>query len=221
MPAVALALGGGAFVLLGVSGVLLAASLTVLVGGVGWLHTCGRRRREAERGRRETLESCDALTAELRAGQPAAQALHRAAEQHPALLPAARACVLGGDVPGALRAGAAEPGRAGLRVVAAAWQVAEGSGSGLVTTLQRVADSLRADDATTAEVAASLSPARATARMLAVLPVLGLLLGSGLGGDPLGLLLGSVVGNTLLLTGVLLALAGTVWVERLAARAEA
>ena len=49
----------------------------------------------------------------------------------------------------------------------------------------------------------------------------GLLLGAGLGGDPVGLLLGTTAGNGLLLAGTGLALAGTLWVERLAGRVEA
>lgn len=204
----------------GPSGVLLAATAALLVAAGVWLHASARRRRAGERGRRETIEACDALSAEMRAGQAAARALHRAAEQHPALWPAARACLLGGDVPAALRRHADTAGCSGMATVAAAWQVAEGSGSGLVGALERVAESLRADDATRAEVTAALSPARATARLLAVLPAFGLLLGSGLGGDPLGLLLRTPAGNGLLLAGVGLALAGTVWVERLALRVE-
>lgn len=205
---------------LGPSGMLLAVAAALLVAGGAWLHASARRRRAAERGRRETIEACDALSAEMRAGQAASRALHRAAEQHPALWPAARACLLGGDVPAALRRHANSPGCTGMAAVAAAWQVAEGSGAGLVGALDRVAEALRADDATRAEVTAALSPARATARLLAVLPAFGLLLGSGLGGDPLGLLLRTPAGNGLLLAGVALALAGTFWVERLALRVE-
>jgi tight adherence protein B len=203
------------------SGVLLALSLGLVLSGAVWLHRGGRRRRDVARGRRETIEACDALSAELLAGQPVVHALHRAADQHPVLWPAARAGALGGDVPTVLRDLAAAPGGAGLRMLAAAWQVAEGSGAGLVATLQRVSETLRADDATGAETAASLAPARATARLLAVLPVFGLLLGAGLGGDPVGLLLGTTAGNGLLLAGTGLALAGTLWVERLAGRVEA
>jgi tight adherence protein B len=202
------------------SGALLAFSLGLVLGGAVWLHRGGRRRSQAERGRRDTIEACDALTAELLAGQPVVHALHRAADQHPMLWPAARAGALGGDVPAVFRELSGTPGAAGLKMLAAAWQVAEGSGAGLVATLQRVSETLRADDATGAETAASLAPARATARLLAVLPVFGLLLGAGLGGDPVGLLLATTAGNGLLLAGTGLALAGTLWVERLAGRAE-
>jgi tight adherence protein B len=207
---------GCLLVVLGWSAVLLVTAGTVATAGVSWLHAAGRRRRSAAHGRRQTTEACDALVAELRAGQPAVLALRRAAEHHPVLRPAARACGLGSEVPPALRQVAASPGAGGISTVAAAWQVAERSGSGLAPVLARVAEGLRADDATRADVAAALAPARATARLLAVLPAFGLLLGSGLGGDPVRLLFASPAGNALLLVGVTMALAGMVWVERLA-----
>jgi tight adherence protein B len=204
----------------GPSSLLLAASCAVVLGGAAWLHGGARLRRATARGRRQTIEGCDALVAELRAGQPPGRALLRAAEHHPALMPTARAAALGGDVPAALRQAAALPGQAGLAAVAAGWQVSEASGAGLASVLRRVTEGLREDDTLQAEVAAALAPARATARLLAVLPAFGLLLGSGLGGDPVGLLVRTAAGNTLLLGGVILALAGTVWVERLADRAQ-
>lgn len=196
--------------------VLLAASAALVAGAGLWLQAAARRRRRADLGRRRTFEACDALVAELRAGQPPTLALHHAAEVHPGLRAAARAGVLGGDVPAALRQASDEPGCAGLATAAAAWRVAEGSGSGLAASLEQVSVGLRADDEVHVEVSASLAPARATARLLAVLPVFGLMLGTGLGGHPVGLLLSTTAGNALLLAGVGLAVAGTVWVERLA-----
>lgn len=202
------------------SALLLWACGAGVTVGVLWLHAGARRRRSADRTRRQTIECCDALVAELRAGQPSVSALSRAAEQHPLLLPAARAAALGAEVAPVLDEIGALPGAAGMRAVAAAWRVAVGSGGGLVAVLERVAAALRTEESTRIEVAAALSPARATARMLAVLPAFGLLLGSGLGGDPLGFLLSSMVGHLLLLAGVTLALAGTAWVERLAHRVQ-
>jgi tight adherence protein B len=208
--------GIGLLVVLGPAAVLLTASAAVVAGGAVWLRTGARRRRRADAGRRRTIESCDALVAELRAGQPPARALQRAAEIHPGLGAAAHAGVLGGDVVGALRQASGDPGCSGLATVAAAWRVAEGSGSGLAASLQQVSAGLRADDDVRVEVAASLAPARSTARLLAVLPAFGLMLGTGLGGHPVALLLSTPAGNALLLAGVVFALAGTVWVERLA-----
>ncbi len=219
----AVAAAGGAVLLalLGPSAVLLTASAALVAGGAAWMHSAARSRRRADLGRRQTFEACYALVAELRAGQPPGLALHRASEAHQGLCAAARAAVLGGDVPAALRRASAGPGCGGLATAAAAWQVAEGSGSGLAASLQQVSEGLRADDEVRVEVAASLAPARATARLLAMLPVFGLMLGAGLGGHPVVLLLSTPAGNALLLVGVGLALAGTLWVERLADQVQA
>jgi len=223
VPLAAGAATGGALLLavLGPSALLLAVAGALAAGGVLWLRAGARRRRRAEHGRRRTFEACDALVAELRAGQPTTHALHRAADVHPGLRAAARAGALGGDVPFALRQLSSEPGAAGMATVAAAWHVAERSGSGLAPSLQQVSTALRADAELRVEVEASLAPARATARLLAVLPVFGLMLGAGLGGHPVALLVTTPVGNALLLAGVALALAGTAWVERLADQAQA
>jgi tight adherence protein B len=213
--------GVGLLVVVGASAVLLAASAALVAGGAAWLQAGARRRKRADLGRRRTFEACDALVAELRAGQPPTLALHRAAEVHQGLRAGARAGALGGDVPAALRRASTEPGWAGLTTVAAAWQVAEGSGSGLAASLQQVSVGLRTDDEVRVAVASSLAPARATARLLAVLPAFGLMLGTGLGGHPVALLLSTRAGNLLLLAGVGLALAGTAWVERLADQVQA
>lgn len=202
------------------SALLLLLTLALVVSAVLWLHTTARARRQADRARRTVVEACDALTAELRAGQPASTAAKRVAQQHPALAPVHHACTLGGDVPAAWRQLARLPGYDGLRAVAAAWQVAECSGAGLTDAVGRVAESLRGEQSVRAEVEAALAPARATARMLAVLPAVGLTLGSGLGGDPLDLLLTTTVGNLLVFVGAALAIAGMVWVERLALAVE-
>jgi tight adherence protein B len=225
-PAAVLVVGtgvGGALLLgaLGPSALLLAASAALVAGGAFWLHAAARARRRADQGRRRTFEACDALVAELRAGQPPTHALQRAGDVHSGLRAAARAGVLGGDVPAALRHLSTEPGCAGLATVAAAWQVAERSGSALVPSLQQVSVALRADAELRVEVEASLAPARATARLLAVLPVFGLMLGAGLGGHPVALLVSTPLGTALLLAGAALALTGTVWVERLADEVQA
>ena len=76
------------------------------------------------------------------------------------------------------------------------------------------------EDATRREVVAALEPPRATARLLALLPVFGLLLGTGIGADPWGFLVGTPVGVGCLAAGCALGLAGLTWVERLADGAE-
>ncbi len=194
--------------------------LAGVLGGVRWLVAMRRRRLEAERGSLRVLEACATLTAELAAGQPPAAALRQAAQEWPHLEPAAEAASLGADVPTALRALAAAPGTADLALVGAAWQVAHQAGLGLTGALTLVRDDLRAMRETRRVVASELASARATARLVAVLPVGVLVMGSGAGGDPVGFLVHQPLGWACVAGGLALLLAGLGWVEAIAARAE-
>lgn len=196
---------------LAVAGVLLVATLA----GVRLLAR-HRADREAGRVRSRVVELCDALRAELAAGQTPAVALRRASEGWPALEPATRAAEVGGDVPGTLRELAVRPGAGDLRVVAAAWQVAHRTGHGLGDAVARVAAELRDAEQTRRVVAGELASARATARLVAGLPVAALLMGSGAGADPWGFLVGSPLGLACLAGGLAFGLAGLAWIEALA-----
>jgi len=121
-------------------------------------------------------------------------------------------------VPGTLRSLAARPGAGQLRTVAAAWQVAHRSGAGLAGALAMAADRLRDDRATARVVATEMAAAHATARLLAALPVGVLLLGDGLGGDPVGFLLGTTPGLVCLCSGLALEYAGLRWLARITDR---
>jgi tight adherence protein B len=162
------------------------------------------------------LAACDALASDLMAGQPPSTALERAAAEWDELAPVAAAGRMGADVPDALRSLATRPGAAHLGRVAATWQVAQDTGAGLAGAMESAADAIRADLRTGRLVATELAAAHATARMLAVLPIGVLLLGIGVGGDPLGFLFRSTPGLVVLGAGLALTFAGLAWLDRIA-----
>ena len=101
-------------------------------------------------------------------------------------------------------------------MVAAAWQVGHSTGAGLARALAMASERLRDDRATARVVATEMAAATATARLLAALPVAVVLLGNGLGGDPLGFLLRTTPGLVCLSLGLALEYAGLAWLARIA-----
>ena len=161
------------------------------------------------------------LAGELRAGAHPDVALQRVSADLPGLLDgAAAAARLGADVPSELRRASMAPGAAGLATVGACWTIAARTGSALGPACDRVADTLRQEEALRNEVSAQLAGARATARLMAGLPILGIVLGTSMGARPLEILFGSPYGIGCLVSGVGLALVGVAWTERLARTVE-
>jgi len=199
-------------------------ALALVGGGVGagvlFLQRRRGERRRAEASAEQVQRFCEELSAELAAGLPVGSALDGVAARWPELAPVAAAARLGGSVPDTMRDLARRPGAGDLRLVAAAWHVAQRSGAGLAVALQSVAGSLAERQRTRRLVASELASARATARLMAVLPVLTLAMGSGAGGDPVAFLLSTTPGLACLATGCLLALAGLWWIEAIAAGIE-
>lgn len=158
-----------------------------------------------------------AFAAELRAGAAPRAALAGAADGPPcfsALVVAARHPA--GDVVRALRDLAERPGGGSASRLAAVWQLGEQTGCSLAGPVSRLAVAHRDDEQVRREVAAQLAGPVATARLLSGLPVVGVLLGHGLGADPLEFLLGTTPGRVCLGAAALLLVAGIRWTTALA-----
>ncbi|MDX2552788.1 type II secretion system F family protein [Streptomyces stelliscabiei] len=210
---------------------VLGASVLPVLAGAAAVPLLRRVRRVAEESRARqrrgdaVVALCSAVAGEVRAGRQPGEALARAARDS-AGLGDAEAVVLaaarfGGDVPGALADAARQPGADGLLGLAACWRVAVDRGAGLAAGLDRLEGALRAERDQRADLRAQLAGARSTAVMLAGLPVLGLLLGTALGADPLRVVLHSTAGLGCLLVGGALEGAGLWWALRIVRGAEA
>ena len=213
------AAGVGAALLVTMEGLRLVLALIVLgsAGGAVLLVRTARRARAAEQRQRRVVEVCEALVGELLAGQPLVTSLERCCEAWPAFEPVAAAARLGADVPAALRRLSSRPGAEGLREVAAAWQVSERSGAGLATALGQVAQTARERQRTRHLVRGELASAQATARLVALLPVVSLAMSAGVGGNPWHFLLETPAGLACLALGALFAFLGLLWIDRIAA----
>jgi tight adherence protein B len=183
-----------------------------------WTRRRSRVRRRALEG--VLLETCQQLASELCSGQPPGAALDHAARLWPALAPTAEAFRVGADVPDALRDTAARLDVSDMRLLAAAWQMAQRTGQGLAASVERVVEQLLNARAIRRVVDGELASARATARLVAALPVVALAMGSGTGADPLAFLLSTPAGWLCLGAGLALAVGGLWWIEAIAADVE-
>jgi tight adherence protein B len=180
-----------------------------------------RRRVHERAGQRRTralVEALGALAAELRAGRALDEATATAVDSCPD--PATAAAF--GPV---LRLGEPPPGPAAdeaaqaLVRVAAAVRLSARTGCSLAGVVTAVEDDLRARLHAEQELRSAVAGPRASATVLAGLPVLGLLMGSGVGADPWRVLTTTGSGTVLLVLGVGLELAGTAWSGSLVRRA--
>ncbi|MFE4633852.1 type II secretion system F family protein [Streptomyces sp. NPDC056773] len=208
---------------------LLGGSVLPLLAGAAavplvrrWLRAGHRARARTARAA-EVVALCGAVAGELRAGAQPGRALTEAMRRTvsgPGGPGAAETGVLaaaafGGDVAGALRQAAREPGAEGLAAMAACWRVSVDGGAGLAAGLDRLEGALRAERDRAESLRAQLAGARSTTAVLALLPGVGLLIGTGLGADPLRVLLHTPVGWGCLLAGAVLEALGLLWCRRI------
>lgn len=222
----ALAAGGGA--LLAGPGGALAAAMVTGTATVRW--RAGRDRRAAAAAVTGLSDALGVLVAELRAGAHPGDAVRAAADTHSdrplkaptdvgrALTAAAAAARLGGDVPAVLRSAGLTLLRSWLDRLADAWSLADRYGIPLAELLDAVRSDTEHQVRFAADVQSRLAGPRATAGVLAGLPLLGLALGHAVGAAPLRVLCATPVGQVLLVIGTGLACVGVLWSARLLSR---
>ncbi|GDY30740.1 type II secretion system F family protein [Gandjariella thermophila] len=209
--------------LLGVGGGIAAGLLGATAVGRWRARAALRARLRATAAMASAL---GALVAELRAGaHPASAAERAAADAEPiaalAMNGIAAAARLGGDVAVALAGAAATQPVLGwaLTQVGTAWTVADRHGVPLAGVLDAVRRDLRQRVRFAKQVQARMAGPRASAAVLASLPVVGLLLGEAMGVRALHVLATTGVGQALLVVGTTLLCAGVLWSARLTDRA--
>ena len=183
-----------------------------------------RIRRAADEGR--TLEAAlDVLVGELRVGSHPVRAFRVAADETVGAVAVSLRAVaararLGADVTAGLRAAARSSGLpAHWDRLAVCWQLASDHGLAIATLMRAAQRDINERQRFSARVSSGMAGARATAAILAGLPLLGVLLGQLIGARPLNFLLSGHAGGWLLLVGSMLACGGLLWSDRITDRA--
>lgn len=200
---------------------------TAMVAAVLWR---GIKTRSTQRTRLTATSAIAAglaaLVAELKAGaHPAAAAAGAAQDaEDPAatvLSSISSTAKLGGEVDAALDGmSRARPELAtALGPLSRAWQLSDRHGVPLAEVLDAVRRDLERRVAFAGQVKARMAGPEASAAVLAVLPVFGVLLGELSGANPLQVLTSTTAGQVLLVLGALLISAGLLWSARLTNRA--
>ncbi|MFF4876975.1 hypothetical protein [Micromonospora sp. NPDC000668] len=181
----------------GTGAVLAGPVAAVAAAGYGMLAVRAllrwRTNRQVERNRRRGLDQLCGLAADLRAGLPVPSVV---------------------EVANASGSGGADRLR---QLTSAAVRLADRTGAPLAELVERIEADARATDRGLAAAAAQAAGARATAWLLAALPIGGIGLGYGVGVDPVAVLLHSTVGGVCAVLAVALQVVGLFWAERLGA----
>ncbi len=222
LPAVAGSPAAPALVGIVVAGVVSVAStvlVAVLAGGCALLGARAAIGRSAghreERRLSGLLEALGALVAELRSGRTVEAASAGAARSCPdegaaeALVRALRAP----DLPLPPLTGGAFADA--VERIASAVRLSGRTGCSLAAVLAAVEDDVRARLRHARELRTAVAGPRASAALLAGLPLLGLAMGGGIGADPWRVLTTTGTGQVLLVLGVALEVVGLAWTARL------
>jgi tight adherence protein B len=207
-------------------GVVLLPLTTVVAASVllATLALRFRRRRCSDRGAGESREletAIDVLVGELRIGAHPATAFAVAAQETAG--PVAGACRavaararLGADVAAGLRGvGETSVLQAHWERLAVCWQLAADHGLAMSALIQAAQRDIAERQRFSGQVRSAMAGARATAAILAGLPLLSVVMGQLIGARPMAFLLGGQLGGWLLVAGLMLVCGGLLWADRI------
>jgi tight adherence protein B len=207
-------------------GAVLLPLTTVLAASVlvATLALRFRRRRCSDRGSGESREletAIDVLVGELRIGAHPAAAFAVAA--HETAGPVAGACRavaararLGADVAAGLRGvGETSVLQSHWERLAVCWQLAADHGLAMSALMQAAQRDIAERQRFSGQVRSAMAGARATAAILASLPLFSVVMGQLIGARPMAFLLGGQLGGCLLVVGLTLVCGGLLWSDRI------
>lgn len=203
----------------------VALAAAVVAGTVAIRHRRRAARQQRQQESAALQAALDVLVGELRTGVHPVNAFATAADevsgpvQRSMSAVAARAR-LGADVAVGLDdAAAASRLPIHWERLAACWHLAHAYGLSIATLMHTAQRDIVERERFSAHVEAAMAGPRATAAVLAGLPVAGIALGQLIGARPLAFLCGAGMGGWLLMIGVLLACTGLMWSDRITERA--
>lgn len=203
--------------------VALAAAVVAGTVAIRRRRVAARRQRQQESGALQA--ALDVLVGELRIGVHPVTAFATAAGEvagpvHHGMSAVAARARLGADVAAGLddvAAGSQMPMH--WERLASCWRLAHAHGLSIATLMRTAQRDIVERERFSSHVEAAMAGPRATAAVLAGLPVAGIALGQLIGARPLAFLCGAGVGGWLLVIGVLLACAGLMWSDRITEQA--
>ncbi len=214
-----------------VDGVVLVVTVLIVAGwhGVMWVLTGAyvvwgvwklvsdqRNQTTLVKQRTEFARACTVFANQLRIGQVPTVALRQSAADCPVFVPVVAAVEVGADIGQAFREIGRQPGYQGANQLAMAWEMCAQSGAPISRVVDRIAESLRGEELCQKAILTELAAAKATSKLMAVLPVLGVILGFAAGGNPVTFLTQTLIGQICLILAISLSMSGLLWGARLA-----
>ncbi|MFS8099765.1 type II secretion system F family protein [Lentzea alba] len=205
------------YLVAGLGGLIAGAVLTAVIYHIV---KQGRRNKALRQATEALSNGLGGVVDELRAGAHPAVAAEGAAQDTPApaaevLKAAAATSRLGGDVERTLKDLRQPLLESAVDQLAKAWHVSAKHGVALADVLDATRRDLDQRAAFQRQVHARMAGPRASAAVLAGLPVFGVLLGELSGARPLEVLLNTTAGQVLIVLGAVFLAAGLWWTKRI------